>query len=159
MPTNAERARMLLREANTAALGTLGDDGAPVLSHVATTPGADGAPLLLLSSLSRHTTHLKRDPRASLLLVGSPEAGADPMTTPRLTLTGEVARDADPGSRDIFLARHPDAALYADFADFAFFRFDVREAFMVAGFGRAFEISADELIGDQPTYADFRNVR
>ena len=101
---------------------------------------------MLLSRLAEHTKNLDRDPRASLLLVREPPAGSETMTALRLTLTGRCARDPDPESKRLFLARNPDAARYAGFADFSLFRFDVAAAHMVAGFGRIVGLSRGELI-------------
>ena len=45
-----------------------------------------------------------------------------------------------------FLARHPEAAFYADFPDFAFFRLAVDGAHYIGGFGRIFDLSPSELL-------------
>ena len=105
----------------------------------------DGSPLLLLSRLAVHTKNLERDPRASLLLVREPEAGSESMTALRLTLTGRVLREDSADSRRLFLARHPDAARYAGFADFSLYRFHVEGGHLVAGFGRIVSLNPDEL--------------
>lgn len=135
----ATEARALLRAADRAVLGTLDrDGGGPYASLVLLATAADGAPLLLISRLAEHTRNLEADPRASLLIDGT--AGFEqPMEGPRLTLAGRAARlepAAAGPARARFLARHPDAALYADFGDFAFWRIAVGRGHLVAGFGR-----------------------
>src|SRR5262245_30950089 len=71
-------------------------------------------PLLLLSQLAEHTLNVRRDPRASLLVV-EPPAGMDPLARARVTLLGPVApvpETEEVGARERYLARHPTAALY-----------------------------------------------
>jgi hypothetical protein len=51
-----------------------------------------------------------------------------------------------PRARQRFLARHPGASFYADFADFAFWRLRVERAHYVGGFGRITTLTADELL-------------
>lgn len=136
--------RRLMREARFGALGTLEADGAPYASLVAVAPDAEGAPVLLLSGLARHTRNLQRDPRASLLLAAG--AAGDPLNAPRASLLGRVAATPDADARARFLARHPEAAGYADFTDFAFYRLDLREAHLVEGFGRIVTLPASGLL-------------
>ena len=136
--------RRLMREARFAALGTLEADGAPYASLVAVAPDADGAPVLLLSGLARHTRNLQRDPRASLLL--SAGTAGDPLNAPRASLLGRIAVTAEAEARGRFLARHAEAGQYADFADFGFYRLDLREAHLVEGFGRIVTLPASGLL-------------
>jgi putative heme iron utilization protein len=144
----AASAREVLRLAATATLGTLDETGAPFVSlvTVATTPAGD--PAFLLSDLAVHTANLKRDPRASLLLVAPGGEGGDPLAGARLTLAGTVARDDDPATRRRFLARHPEAAGYAGFADFGFYRLAVTSGHLVAGFGRIVSLTRGEILID-----------
>ena len=141
-------ARHVLRSAATGSLGTLDEDGAPFTSlvTVATTPA--GAPLMLLSDLALHTRNLKRDPRASPLLVGPGGEGGDPLAGARLTLSGRIARDDTAGHHRRFVARHAEAASYAGFADFALYRLDMAGAHLVAGFGRIVALTPAETLTD-----------
>ena len=143
-----DAARRVLRLAATAALATLDADGAPFASFVtvATTPA--GEPILLLSDLAVHTRNLERDRRASLLFVAPGGEGGDPLAGARLTVTGRAVREDDPVLRRRFLARHEEAADYADFRDFAFYRFAVEGSHLVAGFGRIVGLSRGELLTD-----------
>jgi putative heme iron utilization protein len=151
MPTdlssNAALARGLMQAARSAALATLGQDGGPFASYVITASAADGSPLLLLSRLAVHTQNIGRDARASLLFVREAEPGGESMTALRLTLTGRVLREEDERSGDLFLARHPDAARYAGFADFSLYRFHVAAGHLVAGFGRIVDLPPADLLG------------
>jgi len=136
--TAAPIGRRLIRTARDAALGTLEPGGGPLVSHVSAATLADGSPVILISDLSAHTRNLKRDPRASLLFKAEAGESADVNTRGRISLTGRVEPVADrAGVRERFLRRHPDAALYIDFADFHLMRFAVEGAHIVAGFARA----------------------
>lgn len=141
-------ARRVLRLAATGALATVDANGAPFASLVTTAATMAGEPILLLSRLAVHTKNLARDPRASLLLVAPGGGDGDPLAGARLSLSGKVVEDDDPAIRRRFLARHEEAAGYADFADFAFYRLAVREAHLVAGFGRIVTLKAAELLVD-----------
>lgn len=141
-------ARRLMRGSGKAMLATLlaEPEPWPYASLVTVATAQDGSPILLLSGLSDHTRNLAADPRVSLLFDGS--AGyANPQQGPRVTLLGRAERDTDPALRRRFLARHPAAALYADFADFAFYRVTMLRAHYVGGFARAVWL-ADRLAAD-----------
>lgn len=144
--TETALARALLRAGGVAALATLEPGGGPFSSYVVTAPAADGSPLLLLSRLAAHSRNLKRDSRASLLLVREPAPGSDAMAAARLTLTGRALKDDDPRSLNLYVARHPDAASYSTFADFSVYRFELAAGHLVAGFGRIVGLERDELL-------------
>jgi len=139
----AATVRDLLRRAPRASLATLTETGAPYASLVLTADDGSGAPLLLLSDLAEHTKNLKRDPRASLL-VESAEGSNDVLAAARATFLGEAARVADDAAKAAFVTRHPSAAGYAAFNDFALYRFAVARIHLVAGFGRIDWISGDD---------------
>jgi putative heme iron utilization protein len=136
-------ARALLARCGSGTLATAGADGYPFASLVSTAPEAGGAPLLLLSRLAVHTRNLERDPRASLLLADSEEGTLDPLARSRLTVTGAVEQAVDQASaRAVFIGRHPQAARYAGFADFAVYRLAPSSFYLVAGFGHIAELDA-----------------
>ncbi|MFZ0494966.1 MAG: DUF2470 domain-containing protein [Methylocella sp.] len=142
------QAKELLRSVRAGALATLVPGNAfpfASLVNVATTP--DGSPILLISRLAAHTRHLASDPRLSLLLV---QTGAgDPLAHPRVTIMGTGECVIDSGGRAAlkarFLAKHPQSALYADFADFSFWRVAMEEAHLNGGFARAGRFNAAAL--------------
>ena len=139
----ATTARTLLSKAPRASFATLTATGAPYASLVLTADDGAGAPLLLLSDLAEHTKNLARDPRASLL-VESVEPTGDPLAAPRATFLGEAARVDDAAAKAAFVARHPSAATYAGFKDFALYRLAIARIHVVAGFGRIDWISGDQ---------------
>jgi putative heme iron utilization protein len=107
----------------------------------------DGSPILLMSTLAAHSRNLAEDPRASLLFVegtlGDPQQGG------RVALVGAVERIVDDAAqRRRYLTRNPDAALYAGFGDFAFFRLELDDGHLVAGFGRAMRVRREDFLVD-----------
>lgn len=153
-PTDANArglAKTLLRSARSAALATLTREGHPFASLASLATDVDGTPLILVSSLSGHTANLEADPRASLLI--APGGKGDPLAHPRITLlvrAQKVERESEDGRRirRRFLARQPKAALYADFPDFSFFALGIERASLNAGFGRAYELDAGDILSD-----------
>lgn len=134
----ARQVRDLVRGADRAALATAlpSEAGAwPYASLVLTAVDHDLSPILLLSDLAEHSKAIVADDRVSLLFDGT--AGFDqPLTGPRATLVGRATRTPDERLRRRYLARHPDAAGYANFGDFHFYRLAVERAHLVAGFGK-----------------------
>ncbi|WP_112662062.1 HugZ family protein [Microvirga flavescens] len=135
--------KLLLRTIRAGALGTLEASGFPFTTLTSVASDSDGAPLILTSKLAAHTTNMERDPRVCLLLAQT--GRGDPLAHPRLTVLGKAARSEDPRVRARFLARNPKAALYADFADFSFWRIEILSGHLNGGFARAATLSAQEL--------------
>jgi putative heme iron utilization protein len=135
--------RFLLRRISRAALATTMEDGTPYVSLVEFATDGGGSPVLLLSELAQHTMNLHRSPAVSLLLDGT---GGDTLDGPRATVLGSVRPSADPLVRARYLARHPQAARYADFADFSFWRMEVHRAHLVAGFGRIAWVESGDIL-------------
>ena len=143
-------ARLLLRRARTGTLATLnGDTGIPYASLANVATDVEGRPLILVSTLAWHTRNLAADPRASLLVAEPPETG-DALTGPRITVMGRFVKTTVPAHRRRYLARPPEAAMYADFGDFAFWRLEPETIHAVAGFGRIETLAADEVFPSNP---------
>lgn len=141
------KAKSIFGEMQAASLGTLDVSGAPFVSLVTVAP-CGSSPVMLLSGLAVHTKNLAADVRCSLLLVEPGGEGGNPLEGARLTLTGKAVRlerGADEAERAAFLERHPSAAMYADFGDFAFYRFEVEASQLVAGFGRIERFAPSDL--------------
>jgi putative heme iron utilization protein len=160
LPENAPRpdfdpestAKTLLRVIRAGALATIDrNTGHPFASLVNLATDSDGSPLILISRLSTHTANLETDGRASILMASAGKG--DPLAHPRLTLIGAfrpIARE-DPAEvrvRRRFLARHPKAELYASFADFSFWRLAFVSAHLNAGFARAADLKAADVMTD-----------
>jgi len=142
-------ARTLIRSQPTATLSTIAADGGwPYGSLVLTATDMSGQPILLISTLAQHTKNLAADGRASLLFDGTGGL-AERLTGARVTVLGRAVRcDGDALVRTRFLSRHPSAAGYVDFGDFAFWRLEVERAHQVAGFGRINWIEKPDLLPD-----------
>ena len=137
----------LLRRSRFGAMATLDPStGAPLASRVSLATAQTGDPIFLISRLSAHFGALEADRRCSLL-IGEPGPG-DPLAHPRMTLTGRSIMVEGKGFaalRGRFLSRHPKALAYADFGDFALWRFKVEGASFIRGFGRAHELERSDL--------------
>lgn len=144
-------ARRLLRAARVGTLATA-VAGQPYAALVTPATAPDLSPLLLLSMLSEHTRQLRAEPRCALLVAGESEA-ANPQTAPRVTLTGLAEPAGDKLLEARFVAIHPYAALYADFADFALWRVRPVAAMFVGGFARAVRLRAADLLPDPAAVA------
>jgi putative heme iron utilization protein len=164
-PTDAEAvrlARTLLRSARFGALAVLSpEDGSPMASRVAVATDIDGAPVILVSALSAHTSGLSADPRCSLLL-GEPGKG-DPLAHPRISIActaQRLERGSPPQQRAQwrFLSRHPKAKLYAGFGDFGWFRLEPAKASLNGGFGKAFVLTRGDLLIESPANAALANA-
>ncbi|MGH6848426.1 MAG: HugZ family protein [Methylocella sp.] len=142
------QAKALLRSVRAGALATFAPENAfPFASLVNVATAPDGSPILLLSRLAAHTRHLASDPRLSLLLVQT--GRGDALAHPRVTIMGTGECVVDPDDRAAlkarFLAKHPESALYADFADFSFWRVAMEQAHLIGGFGRQGHFKAQSL--------------
>jgi putative heme iron utilization protein len=147
--TPGETARRLIRSTDKGALATaLAKDrrvGWPYASLVLIACDQDASPLFLFSDLAEHAQNLKTDERASIMLDAT--AGlANPLTGARVTVLGLIRRSEDAEHRRRFVARHPSAAGYAQFADFHVYRMEVEAAHLVAGFGRIHWLTPAKLL-------------
>ena len=138
-------ARWILWESQFGSLATIGEGGYPYASLVGVAPLPDGSPVLLLSDLAKHTLNIRRDRRVSLLLAQKTQG--DPLAAARLTVMGKIEEQDKNTVRARYLARHPEAKKYAEFADFGFWRIAVESGHLVATFGKIVSLTADELLG------------
>lgn len=144
-----------MRTARYAALGTIdAADGSPSVSRVSLATTIDGSPGFFISRLSSHFANLESDARCSIL-AGEPGKG-DPLAHPRITLIGRARKLAD-DEREAFasryILRHPKAALYAGFPDFAYWVLDIDRASLNGGFGKAFAMTRDDIVSSAPALA------
>src|SRR5579871_3127973 len=144
--------RDLIRRRDRAALATSlpGDGGAgPYVSLVLVAVDHDLSPILLMSDLAEHSKAIATDSRVALLFDGT--AGlAQPLTGPRVTMMGRAARTDDERLKQRFLRHHPDAALYAGFGDFNFYRVTLERTHLVGGFGKIRWIAPGDLLAVPP---------
>ena len=145
--------KKLLREGRSGALATLMvGSGDPYCSLVNLATAADGAPLLLISRLAVHTKNILADPRVSVMIDERKEG--DPLQGARILLMGSAAATDDPDIRRRYLDRQPEAAMFADFADFAFYRVTLKAAHLVAGFGRIVDLKPQDILTETADAAE-----
>lgn len=141
-------AHSIIQSARTASLGTLTEDGTPFVSLVTVAATSPTSVVMLLSGLAKHTKNLIASPECSLLLVEPGVESGDPLQGARLTVIGTARqsdRSSDQSARATYLAAHPSAEVYAGFGDFHIYEVDIREAHLVAGFGRIETLIPDQL--------------
>ena len=132
-----------------AALGTL-HEGVPFVSMVPYAAAKDGSLILHVSQLAAHTQDMLNNPDVSLLITESAGAGKMPQALARVTVQGRAKmldRDSQKytDAREIYLSRFPDAAPLFEFSDFNIFIIEPVSARVIAGFGQAVTISAEDL--------------
>jgi len=140
--------RLIMQSTSVGALGTIGDDG-PLVSMV---PVALGEKRILIhvSGLALHSEQMRRNPRVSLMMMEPQVVGSNALATPRISFAAE-AQPIEKGTatydeaKRIYLRRHPGAEMLFGFGDFALFELVITGARFVAGFGAAFDVTADEV--------------
>jgi putative heme iron utilization protein len=144
----ADIVRSLLRRSRQGALATLVPGaGDPYCSLVNVATAPDGAPVLLISRLAVHTRNILADPRVSLML--DERGPGDPLEGARVMLAGIAEQAAGEQSgivRRRYLAAHPSAEAFVDFPDFLFFTLRLRNAHLVAGFGKIVDLPAADFL-------------
>lgn len=144
----AIEARELIRRRLKGALATIDrTTGYPYSSLVTLATEADGAPLFLISTLAQHTQNIIADSRASILFDGTDGYG-DPLEGGRVSVFGRAEKTSEEQARSRFIARHPSADMYVDFADFDFYRLRLEGAHFVGGFGRIHDLQPADLVAD-----------
>lgn len=146
----ARLTRSLLRRSRQGALATLmAGTGDPYCSLVNVAAMPDGAPILLISRLARHTQNILHDARVSLML--DERAPGDPLEGARIMLAGAAAEargEARVTAERRYLAAHPSAAAFAGFPDFSFFTVAPKGVHLVAGFGRIVDLAPQDFLAD-----------
>ncbi len=155
----ARDSRLLMRRARAAMLSTAlkSGDGWPYGSLVSVALDSDLSPLMLFSTLSVHTRNLAVESRASLLFEETSRL-KNPQTGPRVSVLGRIKKTNDERHHKRFLALHPEAALYAGFGDFSFFRMAVDRIHFVGGFAKAVWFKAPDILSDAKAAAAVAKV-
>lgn len=146
-----QQVRSLLQSRRVASLGTLNEDGGPLVTMVpfAVEP-ALGCLVIHVSGLAAHTRNLQARPRVSVMVMQGEVAGEPVHALPRVSFEATAAalepQDARwPACRNAYLGRFPDAEMMTQLPDFRFFALEVTAARQVAGFGAARSIEGEEL--------------
>lgn len=142
-PARKQAAEMLALARHAALAVQRPGDGAPGISRVGfLADGGDG--LLLISDLAEHSAALTPGVRAALL-IGEPGPKGDALTHPRLSLSGVIGGEDKDIWKPLWLAAHPKAGLWYDFADFRLVRLHTAEALLNGGFGAAHRLGRADL--------------
>lgn len=151
-------AKTIIRTARSGAIATVDPtNGWPIATRVGMSTDVDGTPIILISRLAAHTGALLADPRCSLL-VGYPGKG-DPLAHARVSLAckaTEIPRDTPRHEQldNRYLSHQSKAKLYSSLGDFRYFRLEVQSASFNAGFGRAYALTAADLVNAHPANAE-----
>ena len=141
----------LIRETRIASLATLRDE-APQASMVAYLPTGDFSVFYIFASrLAQHTVDMQKDKRVSLLICETDDGREDPQTLARVSIRGtaEVIQNGEPGYtrlKQAYLERFPEAEKLFSLTDFNFWRITPKGGRYVAGFAKAYNITAETLV-------------
>ncbi len=140
----------LVRDERIASLGTL-FQGTPLVSLVLFSAAADGSAIdIHVSRLAQHTQGLLESARVGVMIAEPDRDSRNPQTLARLSIQGEArpmptdAPDYD-AARTSYLDKVPTAALNFQLGDFLLVRIRPHSARLVTGFGRIFDLKADDL--------------
>jgi putative heme iron utilization protein len=140
--------RAVIRSTIAGSLATLDEAGNPFATLVTMGTMPDGSPIFSLSDLAMHTHNLKRDTRASLLLVAPGGETGNPLAGARITLVGTVERTEDPHAAWRYALRQGKAASASALPGFHHYVMKVTGSHLVAGFGNIAQVPAQELLLD-----------
>jgi heme iron utilization protein len=139
----------LVRTERVAALGTL-RSGAPLVSMVPYAVADDCTTFWLhLSRLAFHTQDILKDPRVSLMIAETDTRTKNPQMLARVSIQSEAivlpkfSTEYEP-AKTLYLAKLPDTEMSFGLGDFDFYRIEPRTARYVAGFGRTFNLTAND---------------
>ncbi len=146
------KARRLLRRQRFGILSThsVEVEGYPFGSVTPYMVGADGQPVILISTLAQHTRNIRDNPKVSLTILDF--RSEDPLKGGRLTWVSEA--EAIPSSDEIVKQRYvsyfPDAKNYFKTHGFVFYRLRLHRARFIGGFGDILWLDSDEVRMSNP---------
>ncbi len=141
----------IIRSTRVASLGTMRDE-TPQISMVAYLYTEDfSAFYIFVSRLAQHTVDLQKNNRVSLMICETDDMRGDPQELARVTIRGkaEALFAGEPGYtplKERYIARFPESEKLFDLPDFNFWSIEPRGGRYVAGFAKAFNITADALL-------------
>lgn len=128
-------------------------DGEAVVGLLPFTVAEDfSAVYVQASSLARHTQGLASGARFSAVIHRPDSPDSDPLQTPRLVVEGVVEpltaghTELEDATRS-FLRRFPSSAMTLALPDFGIYRLELRGGRLIAGFGRALNLSVSHFAG------------
>ena len=144
----AEEAKYLLMTVGKASLATLHPNQCrPYTSLVLFCPDHQNRPVMMLSDLADHVKNLNADGAASMMIDGT---SGETLSGPRVSVEGDITKITDQTDIETltqaFIARHPEADIYASFTDFNLYRMTPRRLHLIAGFGRIHWLEATDVL-------------
>jgi putative heme iron utilization protein len=149
-----EQSRMtlgrLVRDQRVAALGTI-FQGAPLVSLLLFSSAPDLSAFdIHVSRLAQHTQGLLGSGRVGLMIAEQDRESRNPQTLPRLSIQGQAVplhpdHSEFDEARSRYLAKFPAAELNFQLPDFLLVLIVPQSARLVTGFGRIFDLDAEDL--------------
>lgn len=139
------------QEIRTLALATVDSQGVPNVSYAPFVIN-EGEYQVLISNIARHARNLREVPKVSLMLIDDECKSREIFARRRLTFDAvarHIERDSDEWERVLqaLKARHGDLVdELASMLDFNIFSFKPEHGLFVKGFGKAFDVSVDDLV-------------
>ena len=140
----------IIRNTRIATLGTLRDE-APQVSMVATIFADDFSAFhIYVSRLAQHTIDMQKNKYISLLICETDDGRIDPQSLVRVSMRGkaEQIENGAPGYtllKKQYLARFPESQQVFKLTDFNFWRITPSGGRYIAGFAKAYNITAETL--------------
>ena len=138
-----------IRTQRVAALGTLRDT-APLVSMVLYVAAGDlSAVYIHVSHLAEHTQALRQDRRVSLMIVEPDSGEMDPQRLARVSICGDATETPPTAGnyedvKSAYVAKFPMAAVTFGLGDFVLYGITPRNARYVGGFGKIFDLAAED---------------
>lgn len=139
----------LIRTQRIAALGTISDTG-PLVSMVLYVAAADLSLFCIhVSQLAQHTQAIRQDRRVSLMIVEPDSGETDPQMLARVSIRGDATETPPMAGnyedvKSAYLAKFPRAAVNFGLGDFILYCIKPRNARYVGGFGKIFDLAAED---------------
>ena len=140
----------IIRNTRIVTLGTVRDE-APHVSMAAYIYADDfSAFYIYVSRLAQHTMDMQKNKEVSLLICETDDGRSDPQTLARVSIRGkaEQIENGAPGYtllKKQYLERFPESGQLFKLADFNFWRIAPKGGRYVAGFAKAYNITAETL--------------
>ncbi|MBL8100150.1 MAG: pyridoxamine 5'-phosphate oxidase family protein [Anaerolineales bacterium] len=140
----------IIRGTRIATLGTVRDES-PQVSMVAYIFADDFSAFhIFVSRLAQHTVDMQKNKEVSLLICETDDGRSDPQSLARVSIRGkaEQIQNGAPGYtllKKQYLERFPESEQLFKLADFNFWRITPKGGRYVAGFAKAYNITAETL--------------
>jgi heme iron utilization protein len=145
-----EKLIQLIQTQQIASLGT-SVQGQPLVSMVLYGVSVDFTMFHVhISQLAKHTQNIMANPRVSLMISESVRTNINPQTLARISIMGKASllsgMSAEYASaKEQYLEKYPFAKMNFQLGDFALYEIKLETARYVAGFGKAYNLSLEDM--------------